>query len=256
MIYKLKKIIYLINFHFNEYQSKKKYKKYFDNEYLLQNLQKIKREDLSIFSKYVYDKQFRLLKHRYDRYINMLKIINKIKKSDKNICVLEFGVYRGDSFLFFSKNLNKKNNKILGIDTFQDFPKSNNKWKKGKFLNTSKNLVYNLLSKYNLVCKYFLIESSFNKKGLKKKIDSFSRKINIFHFDCDQYEGTVEALRLSKSFILKQKISYLLFDDWGCHDDQVPKAFNEFYKKYKNSIRYEIISSSLYTMYLRINLIK
>ncbi len=180
MIYKLKKILYLINFHLIEYQSKKKYKKYFDNEYLIRNLQKIKKEDINIFSKYIYDKQFRLLKHRYDRYLNMLKIITKIKKSDKNICVVEFGVYRGDSFVFFSKNLNKKNNKILGIDTFQDFPKSNSKWKKGKFINTSKHLVYNLLSKYNLVCKYFLIESPFEKIGLKKKFLIFLRKLTYF----------------------------------------------------------------------------
>ena len=256
MFYKLKKILNLIIFHFNEYKFKKKYRKYFNNEFLIKNIKKIKQEDLNIFSKYIYDKKFRLLKHRYERYINICKILDEIKKNKENICVVEFGVYRGDSYLFFSKYLNYEKNKIIGIDTFKDFPKSNKRWKKGKFLNTSKNLVEELLNKYNLKCKNLLIESNFNNKNLKKKITSVTNKINIFHFDCDQYESTVQALSVSKSFILNQKISYLLFDDWGCFEDQVPKAFNEFFQQHKNKIRYEIISNTFYTMYLRVNLIK
>ena len=256
MFHKFKKILSIIIFHFNEYKYKKKYRKYFNNEFLVKNIKKIKQEDLNIFSKYIYDKEFRLLKHRYERYMNISKILVEIKKSKKEICVVEFGVYRGDSYLFFSRNLNYEKNKIIGIDTFKDFPKSNRRWKKGKFTNTSKNLVEKLLNKYNLKCKNFLIESDFNNKNLKKKIISLTNQINIFHFDCDQYESTVQALSVSKSFILNQKISYLCFDDWGCFEDQVPKAFSEFFQQHKNKIRYEIISNTFYTMYLRVNLIK
>ena len=180
MFHKFKKILSIIIFHFNEYKYKKKYRKYFNNEFLVKNIKKIKQKNLNIFSKYIYDKEFRLLKHRYERYMNISKILVEIKKSKKEICVVEFGVYRGDSYLFFSKNLNYEKNKIIGIDTFKDFPKSNRRWKKGKFTNTSKNLVEKLLNKYNLKCKNFLIESDFNNKNLKKKLSVLQIKLTYF----------------------------------------------------------------------------
>ena len=80
MFHKCKKILNIVIFHFNEFKYKKKYRKYFNNEFLIKNIRKIKQEDLNIFSKYIYDKEFRLLKHRCERYINIRKILDQIKK--------------------------------------------------------------------------------------------------------------------------------------------------------------------------------
>ncbi len=256
MISKIKSIISYLCFFISEYKSKKKYKKYFDNEYLIHNLEKLNEKDLFIFSKFIYNKQFRLLKHRFERYLNIRNLIEEIQREKKNINVLEFGVFRGDSYLFFSKNLNDEKSKIIGIDTFSDFPVSNSKWKRGKFLNTSKKYVLDLLEKYNLKSQNLLIQSSFDNKDLRKKISDTLNHIDIFHYDCDQYESTVQALEISKNFILNQKVCYLLFDDWGCFSDQVPKAFNEFYEENNKKIRYEIISSTFYTMYLKVTLVQ
>ena len=112
------------------------------------------------------------------------------------------------------------------------------------------------MKKYNLKSQNILIESSFDNKDLRKKISDTLNSIDIFHYDCDQYESTVQALKISKNYILNQKVSYLLFDDWGCFSDQVPKAFNEFYEENNKKIRYEIISSTFYTMYLKVDLIQ
>ena len=57
MFKKLKKIASLIFFLLDEYNNKKKYKNYFNNEFLIKNLKSINEKDLNIFPKFIYDKK-------------------------------------------------------------------------------------------------------------------------------------------------------------------------------------------------------
>ena len=82
---------------------------------------------------------------------------------------------------------------------------------KGKFLNTSKKYVLKLLEKYNLKSQNLLIQSSFDNKDLRKKISDTLNHIDIFHYDCDQYEITVQALEISKIlYLIKKFLIYYL----------------------------------------------
>jgi hypothetical protein len=247
----IKKIYLHIKRVIEERRYRKKYKPYFENNYLIKKRKKLSENDLKIINSFFYLKEFRLLKHRYERYENLDELFLSIKNK-KKLNLIEFGVYRGDSFLFFCKKLNRKKNIIIGIDSFQDFKKSNHRWKKGKFLNTSVSFVKDLLIKNKIDSNFFLIKSYFDEKNLFQRIWNITNKIEIFHFDSDQYESTKQALQLSLPFIKKNDISYLLFDDWGCFKDQVPRAFFEFFTKLKKDYKYEIISNSFYTMYIKL----
>ena len=47
---------------------------------------------------------------------------------------------------------------------------------------------------------------------------------------------------------------YFLFDDWGCHPDEVPEAFYEWIRHYQVECRFNVdrLSSTRFTRYYRL----
>jgi hypothetical protein len=102
-----------------------------------------------------------------------------------------------------------------------------------------------------------LISGNFNDLAVVNKLIHYSN-IVIFHFDADLGSSTAQALLVAQQ-LLKQKARsvYFLFDDWGCHPDEVPDAFYNWFieNQAKLNMQATKISSTKYCRYYRIDFI-
>jgi O-methyltransferase len=121
---------------------------------------------------------------------------------------LEFGVFRGQSFIMayqLGRNLDMH---FYAFDSFEGLPRDEELWKRGEF---------------RADASYFL--RSIRKAGVDLRrvvavpgyYDSLSRdnapaRAAVIHIDCDLYSSTREALRLVEGAIGKGTI--IIFDDW------------------------------------------
>src|SRR3989344_5681551 len=132
---------------------------------------------------------------------NLVFMLSKLKEVLKNKGgdIIEFGVYKGGSIIFFAKilmELNIKNRVIYGLDTFEGLPESGNQDKVPEYYKNA--MPRNEINKV----KDALIKNSVNdvivlRKGLFKDTIPKLPKNNKYCFayiDCDLYEGTKEAL--------------------------------------------------------------
>jgi hypothetical protein len=180
------------------------------------------------------------IEHQVGRYLNMKIVIDDLINNKVEGDILEFGTYQGLGLTYFARLLNEKKieKKLIGIDSFEGLPHSSTIWKKGDFANTELEYVKNNILNYsnldseNLV----LIQGWFNDIHVEKKINEIINDIALVHFDADLYSSTLEALNLIEPYVFKRNnIIYFLFDDWCCHQNEVPDAFylwlDEFRKK-------------------------
>ena len=101
----------------------------------------------------------------------------------------------------------------------------------------------------------FLIKGWFNDIEVKNKLYEITDTIAIVHFDADLYSSTIQALSLIEPYIFKNNdIIYFLFDDWGCHQNEVPDAFyfwlQEFRKK--QTFKLEKVATTKLTRYYKL----
>jgi hypothetical protein len=90
------------------------------------------------------------------------------------------------------------------------------------------------------------------------KLHNMVKDVILVHFDADLGISTKEALTCIEPYIAnRKKPIYLLFDDWGCHPDEVPDAFYAWVEenKKKNKFNLQKVSSTRYTRYYKINFI-
>jgi len=81
----------------------------------------------------------------------------------------------------------------------------------------------------------------------------------LVHFDADLASSTTDALRIIEPYLVERvQPMFFLFDDWGCHQDEVPEAFLAWleYAKPKFGIRAEKLYTTNLTRYYRISLKK
>lgn len=245
-------LIYNYNFFRTEYLDRK----FYNVELLVKNL--------FIFEKKDYSKYHTSLtaEHQIGRIINMRNLFKKYKDEITGD-LLELGVYEGMSLIFFDKFL-PSDRKIIGIDTFEGLPHESVKvslgersvepWIKGEFGNTSISKVENNLKKYK--CRNVtLIKGVFSNSDVKKKLNQTTNHISVVHIDCDLRDSAYDALDLLKVFLEKKKTIFILFDDWGVHQNEIPDGYykwvNDNQKIY--NFRYETIFTTNMTRYIRLS---
>lgn len=227
---------------------------------VIENLKEIKiNSDWSQFEKVIVnvesfaaEKQLRLAKYReaehqlgrYNNFKNIAKELDRFGGGD----VIEFGTWQGLGITMLAKALGSSiPRKFVGIDSFEGLPTSSNGWQKNQFSNTSVGLCRdNILRHLDPVHELELITSWFNDPKLQQKIQVSLQNVAIIHFDCDLGVSLTSALPLIEPFINDNKQVFVIFDDWGCHPDEIPDAFFTWYSNFhrRTGIKFKKYSST------------
>ena len=230
-------------------------RKFYNIEFLVKNLFVFEKKD---YSKYHTSE---VPEHQLGRIINMRTLFEEYKNEITGD-LLELGVFEGMSLVFFDKFL-PKDKKIIGIDTFEGLPHDSVKvslgersvkaWVKGEFGNTSITKVYENLEKFK--CRNVtLIQGVFSNLDVKEKLNQTTNHISVVHIDCDLRDSAYDALDLLKSYLNQKKTLFLLFDDWGVHQNEIPDGYYKWVsdnqKKY--NFKYEIVFTTNMTRYIKL----
>lgn len=202
------------------------------------------------------------VEHQVGRFLNMKQLTIEIEQLNIPGDVVEFGTWRGLGLLLLSKSFSphKLSRQYIGIDSFEGLPETSTIWTKGKFSNTSFEISYqNIAKNIDPGCKFFLIKGWFSDLAVAAKLYNKTRDIVMVHFDADLGSSTTEALKIIEYYLegLTHPV-YFLFDDWGCHPDEVPDAFYEWLNRpdIRNKIKAEKVSSTRFTRYFRVTPVK
>ena len=183
------------------------------------------------------------LKHHYELedlqeslgIASWLEFIKKTEHLEGDI--LELGIYKGGTSTLtahFLKQLNSKR-RIYACDAFIGLPYddkfSSTNQAKGKFDDTSAELVINKFKKFNVSDKIILIEGLFENTLFQRLSD---KKFSLVLVDCDVYDATKIALEFAFPRLVKNGI--MMFDDYEKANKDSPlwgetRAVDEFFTK-------------------------
>lgn len=214
-------------------------RKFYNINYLVKQLFKF---DEKMYEKY---KKNSVAEHQVGRIVNMRNLIEK-HKNEITGDLLELGVFQGYSLIYFDKFLDKKK-KFIGIDTFEGLPYTSrdvSEWVKGEFNNTSMDKVRNNLEKFNCR-KISLLKGEFANENIKRELIKLTDNISIVHFDCDLNGSAYDGLELIKSYLNQKKNMFILFDDWGVHQNEIPDAFYKWVGENQSKMNFNL--EKLYT---------
>ena len=173
---------------------------------------------------------------RFEKVLMQLEIF-KIIKNVKG-CILEFGIFRGNSFIrfmLFNKIYNFKK-KFYGFDTFGEFPKGKNYFdnlQRNKFTKSAGTSSINKLSLNRILKKKKLTNFTLIKGDVLATLPRFIRKnkklkISLINLDLDLYEPSKIVLESLYSRLSKNGI--IILDNYKTFYGET-KAVNEFCKK-------------------------
>lgn len=198
------------------------------------------------------------VEHQVGRYLNMKDIAAELASQGQSGDIVEFGTYQGLGLIVLGKCFAKDDTqrKLIGIDSFKGLPSSSTIWEQGWLADTNIDLVHTDVSRYlEKQHSLELIEGWFDDPLVREKLYKTTDDVCLVHFDADLGSSTATALKIIEPYLASRvKPIYFLFDDWGCHPDEVPDAFfNWFISLPKNLIyRLEKLSSTRYTRYYRL----
>lgn len=207
------------------------------------------------------NKNVQEVEHQVGRFLNMKAIVEEIKINSVPGDFVEFGTWQGNSLIYFARLLNPdyQDRKLVGIDSFEGLPHDSTIWGKGLFSNTELNFVMDNVIKYsppNLDPKnLLLIKGWFSDEAVRMELQTNVKNVALVHFDADLRSSTETALRLIEPYLLnRNKPMYFLFDDWGCHPDEVPDAFLEWLEEYgkKKFVKATKLTSTRFTRYYKL----
>ena len=175
--------------------------------------------------------------------------------------IFECGVFKGTGLIFWLKLLKiydpNSLKKVIGFDTFGDFPKSTLNFEKKaakKFQNeakfNAKNLLKNIKGKIkdaNLQEKSNLIKGDIVKTSKKYVQENRGFRISLLHLDLDTYEGTKHSLNNFYPHVSPGGV--IIFDEYGSRGWGEREAVDEFLNKKKLKIK-TVEFSSKPTAYL------
>ena len=163
--------------------------------------------------------------------------------------IIECGVFKGTAQIFWLKLLkifdHNSPKKVIGFDTFGDFPKSTLAFEKKaakEFQRESKfnkknilNIINAKIKKAGLDNRSLLIKGDIIKtsKSYVKKNRGF--RISLLNLDLDTYEGTKHALK--NFFPLVSKGGVIIFDEYGSRGWGESEAIDEFFKDTQYKIK-------------------
>lgn len=163
--------------------------------------------------------------------------------------IVECGVFKGTGHIFWLKMLSlfdpNSNKKVVGFDTFSDFPKTTLAFEKKaakSFVREAnfkkKNIYTNLKSKIkniNLEDKSELIKGDIVKTSKKYANKNRGFRISLLHLDLDTYSGTKSALE--NFFPLVSKGGVVIFDEYGSRGWGESEAIDEYFEDSKYKIQ-------------------
>ena len=173
---------------------------------------------------------------RYDFYKKTINVPGDI---------VECGVFKGTGQIFWLKLLRifdeYSMKKVIGFDTFSNFPKSILKYEKKeahKFIKETKYKEIGLKEINDKIKKLELRNRSELVKGdiIKTSVDYVKKnkgfRISLLNLDLDTYEGTKAALENFYPIISKNGI--IILDEYGKRGWGETDAVDEFFKNKKN----------------------
>ena len=201
------------------------------------------------------------IEHQVGRYLNMRAIVNQLESENVEGDIVEFGTWQGLGLVYFSRLLGSNTNRrrLVGIDSFEGLPESSTIWSKGDFSNTAVEYAYGNINRY--ADPRFpkedisLIKGWFGDKSTSEQLNRKVSKIALVHFDADLGSSTTKALRMIEDYLNQGVESiYFLFDDWGCHPDEVPDAFFSWLDDFRKTrlVGVKKISSTRFTRYYKL----
>ena len=164
--------------------------------------------------------------HREDHYAH----IYNAEVHNKEICYLEFGVFKGDSINWWIKENTNPNSSFYGFDTFEGLPEKWGNYTKGDFYSNIPNIVDERLK---------FIKGLFQDTlhGFLKEVKL--NKLLIIHLDADLFSSTLFVLTSLAPFLKKGDV--ILFDEFNVPNDEF-SAFEIFCRSYY--INYELLSAT------------
>jgi hypothetical protein len=221
-------------------------------EHILQNIRSVDKSYVNLFGRCPE------VEHQVGRYVNMKAIISEIEEGSIPGDVIEFGTWQGLGLILLESafKLVDSPRKFIGIDSFEGLPESSTVWELGAFSDTSYDKAYaNIEKNFGAKNQFLLVKGWFNDERVSEQLYSEIDDICLVHFDADLGSSTRDALKIIEKYL--HKIShpvYFLFDDWGCHPDEVPDAFYDWliHAKKLFDIEAEKLSSTRYTRYYKI----
>jgi len=202
-------------------------------------------------------KHFEEPEHQIGRFLNMRKIVREIESSGYPGDFVEFGTWQGLGLCLLDRCFQASHDRrYVGIDSFEGLPESSTVWVKGQFNDTSTASVRATLDRHlRRSSRYTLIQGWFADQKVAEELDNATRQAALVHFDADLKSSTLDALRVSERFLTDRKTPlFFMFDDWGCHPDEVPDAFYEWLEPARKRFGFQErkIGSTRFTRYYRL----
>ncbi len=162
--------------------------------------------------------------------------------------IFECGVFKGTGLIFWLKLLKifepNSFKKVVGFDTFGDFPNSTLEFEKRsvkKFLKESKFSKKNIYLDVKKKIKEAKLEhrSELIKGDILKTSKNYVKnhkgfRISLLHIDLDTYNGTKHTLE--NFFPLVSRGGIIIFDEYGSRGWGESDAVDEYFKDKKNKI--------------------
>lgn len=180
----------------------------------------------------------------YDEHLrHFCKCLNFIDGNRIKGDILEFGVFKGRSLVFFYQLVERlwrvelrKEYRIFGFDSFNGLPEpeeaaNHPNFRKGMY-NCAKEEVHSMLRKAKVdLAKIHLVEGYYNDALNPELMQRLNiKRASLINIDCDLYESALAALKWCEPVIWSGTI--INFDDWFCYEGRQDQgeqhAFNEF----------------------------
>ena len=169
---------------------------------------------------------------RSDRGWLYQSIIQKERLDAKPIDFWEFGVFRGESFFDWLKNISHPDSRFCGFDTFTGLPE---RWRatepEGAFN------VYGRIPETNDPRCHFEVGLFQETLVPFASRHDFSRRL-VIHLDADLYSSTLFVLTTLARYFKSGDIVF--FDNFICSTDEF-RAFEDFVKAFR--VKYEVLGA-------------
>lgn len=189
--------------------------------------------------------------HQIGRLSYLKQIVENVKKAGLVGDFIEFGTYHGMYLIWMARFRDKfglNDRRLFGVDSFKGLPVGTDRWFLGQFASDRQTLERNLEAYLTPVQRknIYVLEGLFSDVVIPKEVTN----IAIAHLDCDLKVSAMDAFKLLEPFVRKNPM-YLLFDDWGCTDVEIPAAFAEWQQSHKD-IKAECIGTAKFFKYFYI----
>ena len=174
---------------------------------------------------------------------------------------LEFGVYRGSSFIQAYQMAEKyglASMRFFAFDSFQGLPAAEGKtFNKGEF-QCSRLLFTKIIRKAGVDLDRVVVVEGFYQDSLQDlvKVDHDLKRASLIHVDCDLYVSTKDVLRFVQDLL--QPGCMIVMDDWhtfeaaDAPDDPAqfgePRAFEEWTESSRFDVIYDTIRGKAFVM--------